>query len=58
MVREDSGASNGLTFDLKGRLIICEGDNRRVTRMESDGTFTPVAERWEGLHAPARSPLG
>ena len=29
--RENSGSSNGLTFDLQGRLIMCEGDNRRVT---------------------------
>ena len=48
VVRENSGASNGLTFDLQGRLIICEGGNRRVTRMEADGTYTPIAERWEG----------
>ena len=35
--RENSGASNGLTFDLQGRLIMCEGDNRRLTRREDDG---------------------
>jgi len=46
--REDSGGSNGLTFDLQGRLIMCEGDNRRITRMEPDGAITPIAERWEG----------
>ena len=46
--REDSGGSNGLTFDLQGQLIMCEGDNRRITRMEPDGAITPVAERWEG----------
>ena len=48
VVRENSGGSNGLTFDLQGRLIMCEGDGRRVTRMEADGTITPLAERWEG----------
>ena len=48
VVRENSGGSNGLTFDLQGRLIMCEGNNRRVTRMEPDGTITPVARRWEG----------
>ncbi len=46
--RENSGGSNGLTFDLQGRLLMCEGDNRRITRMEPDGAITPVAERWEG----------
>ena len=48
VVRENSGGSNGLTFDLQGRLIMCEGGNRRVTRMEPDGTITPVANRWDG----------
>ena len=43
--RENSGGSNGLTFDLHGRMVICEGDNRRVTRRESDGSYTPIAER-------------
>ena len=46
--RENSGGSNGLTFDLLGRLIMCEGGNRQVTRMEPDGTVTPVADRWDG----------
>ena len=48
VVRENSGSSNGLTFDLQGRLIMCEGDNRRVTRMEPDGAITTVADRWDG----------
>src|SRR5436190_23993435 len=30
-IRETHGG-NGLTFDLQGRLINCEGDARRVTR--------------------------
>lgn len=46
--RENSGGSNGLTFDLQGRLIMCEGDNRRITRMGPDGTVTTLVERWEG----------
>ena len=48
VMRANSGGSNGLTFDLQGRLVMCEGDNRRITRMERDGTITPLAERWEG----------
>ena len=48
VVRASSNGSNGLTFDLEGRLIMCEGDQRRVTRMEPDGAITPLAERWEG----------
>ena len=53
-VREPSGGTNGMTFDLQGRLIMCEGDNRRITRMEADGSITVLADRWEGqrLHRP------
>jgi gluconolactonase len=48
IIREQSGGSNGMTFDLQGRLLICEGDNRQVTRRESDGTYTPLAQRLGG----------
>ena len=53
-VREPSGGTNGMTFDLQGRLIMCEGNNRQITRMESDGTITVMADSWEGkrLHRP------
>jgi len=47
-MREQSGGSNSMTFDLRGRLLICEGDNRQVTRREPDGTYTPVAQRLGG----------
>ena len=46
--RDNSNGSNGLTFDLQGRLIMCEGDGRRLTRMECDGTIAPLAERSDG----------
>lgn len=39
---------NGTTFDLQGRLINCEGDGRRVTRTEPDGTVTVLLDRFEG----------
>ena len=49
VVREDTGEGNGCTLDRQGRLLMCEGaDHRRVTRMEADGTITPIAERWDG----------
>jgi gluconolactonase len=48
IIREQSGGSNGMTFDLQGRLLICEGDNRQVTRREPDGTYTPLAQRLGG----------
>ena len=49
VVREKTGEGNGCTLDRQGRLIMCEGaDHRRVTRMEADGSITPLAERWQG----------
>jgi gluconolactonase len=39
---------NGTTFDLQGRLVICEGGARRVSRLTADGKFEPVAERYMG----------
>ena len=48
IIRAQSGSSNGMTFDLRGRLLICEGDNRQVTRREPDGTYTPLAQRLGG----------
>ena len=52
--RDNSNGSNGLTFDLQGRLLMCEGGGRRLSRMEADGTITPIAERSEGkrLNSP------
>jgi gluconolactonase len=52
--RSPSGNSNGLTLDKQGRLIACEHGPRRVTRTETDGTITVLAERYEGkrLNSP------
>ncbi len=47
VVRETAGG-NGTTFDLQGRLILCEGDGRRVTRMGADGKVETVADRYQG----------
>ncbi len=46
--------SNGLTLDPRGRLTINEHGNRRVTRLERDGTFTVLASNYEGkrLNSP------
>jgi gluconolactonase len=46
--------SNGLTLDREGRLTINEHGNRRVTRLEQDGTLTVLADRYEGkrLNSP------
>ncbi len=46
--------SNGLALDPEGRLTICEHGNRRITRLEKNGTLTVLAERHEGkrLNSP------
>ncbi|MCB1740543.1 MAG: SMP-30/gluconolactonase/LRE family protein [Gammaproteobacteria bacterium] len=46
-VRKTQGG-NGLTFDLQGRLIHCEGEARCVTRTEHDGRVITLVERFEG----------
>ncbi|MGH7366558.1 MAG: SMP-30/gluconolactonase/LRE family protein [Candidatus Rokuibacteriota bacterium] len=48
VVREQTGGGNGTTFDLQGRLVLCEGDNRRVTRRSADGRFEVLIDRFEG----------
>ena len=47
MVRKTVGG-NGLTFDIEGRLIHCEGEAKCVTRTEHDGRVAPLVERFEG----------
>jgi gluconolactonase len=39
--------SNGLTLDQQGRLTINEHGNRRVTRLEKDGSLSVLADRYE-----------
>jgi gluconolactonase len=41
--------SNGLAFDREGRLTIDEHGNRRVTRLERNGTLTVLADRYQGM---------
>jgi gluconolactonase len=46
--------SNGLTFDLQGRLTLCQHGDRRVSRRETDGTMVALATTFEGkkLNSP------
>jgi sugar lactone lactonase YvrE len=43
-----SDSSNGLTFDLDSNLILTQMGKRRVSRRESDGSITPLAETYDG----------
>jgi gluconolactonase len=48
LVRANTGEGNGTTFDLKGRLVLCEGGNRRVSRTAADGRLEILMDRHEG----------
>jgi len=47
-VRVETGEGNGTTFDLQGRLVMCEGGHRRVTRTAPDGRVDVLVDRYEG----------
>ena len=53
--RTETGAANGQTFDATGRIVFCEQNGRRVSRMDADGSnVETVVEEWEGkrLNSP------
>lgn len=43
LVRTTIGG-NGTTFDLQGRLVVCEGDDRRLTRMTAEGRVESLVD--------------
>ena len=45
---EPTNRANGLTRDLQGRLVACEHDSRRVTRLEQDGSLTVICNSFQG----------
>ncbi|MFN3486526.1 MAG: SMP-30/gluconolactonase/LRE family protein [Planctomycetota bacterium] len=53
--RENSGGANGLRIDPEGNLVVCEGGNRRVTRIRpADGRAAVLADAFGGkkLNSP------
>jgi gluconolactonase len=42
------GYHNGHTLDAAGRVIACEHGGRRISRLEPDGRWTGLADRFEG----------
>jgi gluconolactonase len=48
LVLDNTGEANGTTFDLQGRLIMCEGGKRRIARMNADGQVEALVDRYEG----------
>jgi gluconolactonase len=47
-MRSDTRKGAGLALDSKGRLLICEVDGFRVTRIEKDGKETTLADSYAG----------
>jgi gluconolactonase len=54
LYKEKSGKANGMIFDAKGRLVICEMGNNRVVRDDMKGNVTVIADSYNGkkLHMP------
>lgn len=52
--RSPSNKSNGLTWDLQGRLLACEHATSQISRTEADGKLTVVASHYQGqeLNSP------
>ena len=48
LAQDPTNNANGLTRDPQGRLVMCEGGARRVTRVEPDGSVTVVAGSYHG----------
>jgi gluconolactonase len=49
-----SNKGNGLSYDLEGRLLICEHTTSSLIRVEPDGSRTVLASHWQGkeLNSP------
>ncbi len=54
VLRDPSFMTNGTCYDRQGRLLMCEHESSRVTRLEDDGGITVLADNWEGqeLNSP------
>jgi len=48
LYRENTGTANGMMFDSKGNLVICEMGNGRVVRDDLKGNVTVIADSLNG----------
>lgn len=48
LFKEKSGRSNGLYFDLEGRLIACADEHNQLWRFDRKGSHTVLADGFEG----------
>jgi gluconolactonase len=46
--RGGESGSNGLLLDSVGRLVLCQHGDRRMARLEKDGRFTTLCDRYRG----------
>jgi gluconolactonase len=53
-VARPSNKGNGMTYDLEGRLLICEHSTSLLVRVEEDGSRTTLASHYDGkeLNSP------
>lgn len=52
--KKDSGGANGLFFDKKGNLLVCEGGNRRLVSIGRNGRKKVLADKYD--NKPLNSP--
>jgi len=45
--RENSGGANGLYFDKKGNMLVCEGGGRRLVSINPKGEVTELAAKYQ-----------
>lgn len=48
VLRSPNRHGNGCVLDAGQRLVMCDGDSRAIVRMEPDGTWTTLADKWQG----------
>jgi gluconolactonase len=48
VARGGESGSNGLLLDGQGRLVLCQHGDRRLARLEADGSFTTLADGYQG----------
>jgi gluconolactonase len=46
--RGGESGTNGLTLDCEGRLVMCQHGDRRVVRVEKDGHWTTLVDKYQG----------
>ncbi len=47
-MREPNREGNGCAIDCQGRMVMCESGTRSIVRLESDDSWTTIADNWKG----------